>query len=614
MARATARRTRTTTSTTAAAAANNVPETFALCLLLLLLTSSATTTTKTTTSSTAVVFVQSLQQVQVAASRLCSDTSNNRSGRWQAAPSRAAAAMTATDRKDDEVETKESPPSVPVVRSVYKALTKQIDERIRIAETNGRRVMEDGPEALEPIKLSELLLWASSSGGVGDDDTSQCAVQQVKQRKLLLERGFCVVEIDNREDASKMESMWKYLGEIFGDGADPDNDKTTGGSESFQLYHQSQLRSDDDDDGGGGYEYVHLSLNDTPMEKSRMTVAETDDRVAATDATSPPWIEPFELLGTIGRAFCATAYASAIAITPSSTSCDSNEVIDHLIHDTEDNNGSTRHFSNSFQRLALYKDNVEGESLLGAHTDWSLCTLVPVSSIPGLEIYDPRDGGRWYGPEQHFSNNKGKPHRRYVAVLAGKWLEILTGGTVRAVIHSVTAPSFPDRKSDIDVVGIATSRRPSAPFFLRVRESLMNCIEERFGSLSQGGEIDDDNLHNALDVLKSLLVEDSESGQSRRVGPGRPPFAKGRNTSIRSRMVEGVRSSPMTIRQMSAGNRAEDTDNERMEELKQESKNLVKVLGIGGGIGSGKSSACKLLVSDLGCIAHIGECSLRPKH
>jgi hypothetical protein len=31
-----------------------------------------------------------------------------------------------------------------------------------------------------------------------------------------------------------------------------------------------------------------------------------------------------------------------------------------------------------------------------------------------------------------------------------------------------------------------------------------------------------------------------------------------------------------------------------------------KVLGVCGGIGSGKSSACKLLVSDLACLAHLG--------
>lgn len=33
----------------------------------------------------------------------------------------------------------------------------------------------------------------------------------------------------------------------------------------------------------------------------------------------------------------------------------------------------------------------------------------------------------------------------------------------------------------------------------------------------------------------------------------------------------------------------------------------VKLLGVCGGIGSGKSAACRLLVSDLNCLAHIGK-------
>lgn len=35
--------------------------------------------------------------------------------------------------------------------------------------------------------------------------------------------------------------------------------------------------------------------------------------------------------------------------------------------------------------------------------------------------------------------------------------------------------------------------------------------------------------------------------------------------------------------------------------------NTIRVLGVCGGIGSGKSTVCKLLVSDFGCIGHIGE-------
>lgn len=40
------------------------------------------------------------------------------------------------------------------------------------------------------------------------------------------------------------------------------------------------------------------------------------------------------------------------------------------------------------------------------------------------------------------------------------------------------------------------------------------------------------------------------------------------------------------------------------------SEHMIKVLGVCGGIGSGKSAACKLLVSDLDCLAHIDSDSI----
>jgi hypothetical protein len=38
-----------------------------------------------------------------------------------------------------------------------------------------------------------------------------------------------------------------------------------------------------------------------------------------------------------------------------------------------------------------------------------------------------------------------------------------------------------------------------------------------------------------------------------------------------------------------------------------DSNQIVKVLGVCGGIGSGKSTVCQLLVSEFGCLAHIGK-------
>jgi polynucleotide 5'-kinase involved in rRNA processing len=56
-----------------------------------------------------------------------------------------------------------------------------------------------------------------------------------------------------------------------------------------------------------------------------------------------------------------------------------------------------------------------------------------------------------------------------------------------------------------------------------------------------------------------------------------------------------------------ASHRIGQLSSESKDNHKPRSTNEVKILGVCGGIGSGKSSACKLLVSELSCLAHIGK-------
>jgi hypothetical protein len=49
-----------------------------------------------------------------------------------------------------------------------------------------------------------------------------------------------------------------------------------------------------------------------------------------------------------------------------------------------------------------------------------------------------------------------------------------------------------------------------------------------------------------------------------------------------------------------------DTNRGTTDILKRPQRQKIRVLGVCGGIGSGKSSACRILVSELGCAAHIG--------
>ena len=52
------------------------------------------------------------------------------------------------------------------------------------------------------------------------------------------------------------------------------------------------------------------------------------------------------------------------------------------------------------------------------------------------------------------------------------------------------------------------------------------------------------------------------------------------------------------------------TNNKEYDQSNQPKQQEIKVLGVCGGIGSGKSSACKLLVTELGCLEHLGKQNL----
>ena len=80
------------------------------------------------------------------------------------------------------------------------------------------------------------------------------------------------------------------------------------------------------------------------------------------------------------------------------------------------------------------------------------------------------------------------------------------------------------------------------------------------------------------------------------------------------------RDTPTTIRKMASSNGftttaatngtnnpgSTTTNNGDDDDDGDDKRNQIRVLGICGGIGSGKSAACKLLVSELHCVAHIG--------
>jgi len=115
-------------------------------------------------------------------------------------------------------------------------------------------------------------------------------------------------------------------------------------------------------------------------------------------------------------------------------------------------------------RLCRYQSpantkNSSPKEIFGAHTDSSFCTLIPVSDVPGLEVYDETEGV-WYRPElrvmemekeyhekddkESIEKNDDVPfHARFVVVMAGEMLQIVSRNEIAASVHRVVSSKEP---------------------------------------------------------------------------------------------------------------------------------------------------------------------------
>lgn len=171
--------------------------------------------------------------------------------------------------------------------------------------------------------------------------------------------------------------------------------------------------------------------------------------------------------------------------------------------------------SMSPHRLCSYC-NIEEDTpteVFGAHTDSSFVTIVPVASVSGLEVYD-EDAERWYRPElkarimwEEERLEKGEDpqalfetikrddgdiqipwHARYLVVMPGEFLQIVSRNEISAAIHRVVASGPP---------------RISAPVLVRGRPGVTMDVQRYLGEindklLEQVNGLDMLQIHNAM--------------------------------------------------------------------------------------------------------------------
>jgi isopenicillin N synthase-like dioxygenase len=85
-------------------------------------------------------------------------------------------------------------------------------------------------------------------------------------------------------------------------------------------------------------------------------------------------------------------------------------------------------WSSTQHRICLYHAN--SDVPFEAHTDTTFLTLIPCSSVAGLEVWTAATG--WVRPEEHVESDGA------VIVLPGELLQVLTAGVFSAAVHRVT--------------------------------------------------------------------------------------------------------------------------------------------------------------------------------
>jgi hypothetical protein len=346
-----------------------------------------------------------------------------------------------------------TPSPLPIFRQYTDRRLEQADA-VPIVDTQGD---DDDTVFVELMDMFQMAFAESTSPEMQQKRHDFC--QQLRHNG-----GYCVVRMDGMGVAS-MDNMWNSMDNLF---QNPDNDLLRG----FTLIDKA---NNDTKDGESGYKHVQTQL------LYNQIVPKGLESVIGTEGTNHIQ-EAFLLLAQLATAFSTVVYSGSATIDPAQAS----KVINNLLH--EDN--PHRHFAGAYHRLCQYvpaggdhrnQEQLQNRPLLRSHCDWTLATPIPVSSISGLEVFNVQ-ANQWKRIEDIVARKIAREelqqvskstcrrwNARYVVVMIGSWLELLTQGDLSAAMHRVQ--SHPT---------IRHQQRLSAPFFLRPKESVFTQTADAF--------------------------------------------------------------------------------------------------------------------------------------
>jgi hypothetical protein len=277
--------------------------------------------------------------------------------------------------------------------------------------------------------------------------------------------GYCIVKLEDPE-LSVVDGMWDGIDEIFARPRRKDTAVT--GAAQLELRHQTLTREDRTElHQNSGYKFVQISLVDNSIPYLADSVGQQSAEQAG---------RVYQLFSLLAKAFASVSYAGSCTESEHVANKGDPKQASDLLTKMLDDPGKP--FSGTFHRLAKYVPVPEEEDWsesLRSHCDWTLSTPIPVSATAGLEIFNPTSH-TWIRPEQtakalwehekgeHRATDDNRWHSRYVIVMTGKWLELISKGEILSCIHRV-----------VSIRG--ENSRLSAPFFMRPRPQVFSDAE-----------------------------------------------------------------------------------------------------------------------------------------
>jgi hypothetical protein len=386
--------------------------------------------------------------------------------------------------------TRTAEPTAPTATTISSKPLRQFDDWInaKLAQADTAPVSHPVLAHVPIVSYMDLVQLATNTSETVQEQR-QDLVQTLQQSG-----GFVLLDLqpDNQKTSESqiVRDLWNFVEYLYQVVYQDTGADASSVVRDPRFRHQTLTRSNDAAAHFySGYAFVQTSLHDClcpPWLASAVGTMGTDQLVAA-----------YQMLGHIGRLYTTAVLAgcgilhdaleagtnvpgwrmvkapdnSQQTIRNAQVLQQSRQLVDALLDD------DNRAYAGAYHRLARYlpvaaADTTAPRESLRSHADWTLATPIPVSRMAGLEIYQAH---QWIQPEAWVQQQQQESnHARYVVLMTGKWLEIVTAGRVESCIHRVVSNPH------------ATTQRISAPFFMRPKDDVFQLVKETFDHDNHG--------------------------------------------------------------------------------------------------------------------------------